>query len=175
MKTKYFNWIYKQLVSPKGRSYKKLFKHLHSIEFKYIIEMDENRAADGVNLRYRFLYAKGLDSNLMDYTEPCTVLEMLTALAIRCDETMGNWGANDGAKQWFWEMLNNLNLGLMTDDVYDEQYIDEVIFAFMNRQYQPDGVGNIFIVPYCEQDLRTVEIWYQMCWYLNTLLGLQRR
>ena len=88
---------------------------------------------------------------------------------------MGNWGANDGAKQWFWEMLNNLNLGLMTDDVYDEQYIDEVIFAFMNRQYQPDGVGNIFIVPYCEQDLRTVEIWYQMCWYLNTLLGLQRR
>ena len=170
METRYFNWIYNQLVSPKGKSYKKLLKHLHSIEFKYIIPMDENRAKDGINLRYRFLYDKGLDTNLMDYSKPCTVLEMLLALAMRCEESLSDWEAGDRTKQWFWEMLNNLNLGLMTDSVYDENYIDEVIFTFMNRQYQPDGTGNIFIIPYCKYDLRTIEIWYQMCWYLDTLL-----
>ena len=170
METRYFNWMYNQLVSPKGKSYKKLLKHLHSIEFKYIIPMDENRAKDGINLRYRFLYDKGLDSNLMNYSKPCTVLEMLLALAMRCEESLSDWEAGDRTKQWFWEMLNNLNLGLMTDSVYDENYIDEVIFTFMNRQYQPDGVGNIFIIPYCKYDLRTIEIWYQMCWYLDTLL-----
>lgn len=36
----------------------KLLRHLHNIDFQYMLPMDGNRAEDGIDLRYRFGYEK---------------------------------------------------------------------------------------------------------------------
>ena len=41
---------------------------------------------------------------------------------------------------------------------------------FMDGKYKPNGKGGLFTIPSCERDLRTVEIWYQMNWYLNSII-----
>lgn len=80
------------------------------------------------------------------------------------DPTMG-----DRTGQWFWGMIINLGLGCMTDDQYDEEYVESVVRRFLNREYEPDGRGGLFRVRRCEYDLRNVEIWDQLGWYLNSI------
>ena len=71
--------------------------------------------------------------------------------------------------QWFWEMITNLGLGSMTDNHYDRDYVDKVIDRFLNRKYERDGRGGLFTVRNCDKDLRKVEIFFQLCYYLDTI------
>ena len=170
----YFEWMCGLICSNRyaeAISYRKLLAYLHNIEFTYSIPRDKNRAEDGLDLRYRFAYETNI-KHAEDYIHgPCSVLEMMVALAIRCEENImddPSYGNRTG--QWFWSMIVNLGLGFMTDSRFDEQFVDDVIFRFLNREYEPDGKGGLFTVRNCKYDLRTVEIWYQMCWYLDTFV-----
>lgn len=170
----YFEWLYNYVC--KGRthaniSYKKLFIHLHKVEFIFSIPNDINRARDGVDLRYRFAMTKD-DESVIDILDgPCSVLEMMVALAIRAEETiMDNTMYGDRTGQWFWSMLQNLGIGLMTDDIYDRELVDEKIDTFLYRRYEPDGKGGLFRIRNCEDDLREMEIWIQLCWYLDNFV-----
>ena len=99
---------------------------------------------------------------------PCSVLEMMVALAIRCEETiMDNPAYGDRTAQWFWGMIRTLGLYSMTDDRFDQEYVDMVIDRFLNRDYEPNGEGGLFKINNCKYDLRKIEIWYQLCWYLD--------
>lgn len=173
----YFEWMLQLVYSEtysKKLSYRKLLKQLHDIEFVYIIGMDGNRAEDGVNLRYRFGYERNYDSAMIaSYLDdgPCSVLEMMIALAMRCEENiMDNPEIGNRTGQWFWDMIVNLKLGPMTNDRFNAQYVEEVISKLLNREYERNGQGGLFTVKNCKHDLRTVEIWYQMCWYLDEIL-----
>ncbi len=169
----YFNWMY-QLVCDsryaKGLSYRKLLHHLHEIDFTYTIPMDGNRWEDGIDLRYRFGYEEGyIQPMIASYLDDrsCSVLEMLIALSIRCEEhIMGDPNAGNRTGQWFWNMIVNLGLGSMNDIHYNEKFIDKSISRFLNREYQKDGTGGLFTVRRPKKDMRSTEIWYQMCWYL---------
>jgi hypothetical protein len=175
---KYFQWMC-QLVYADGYSkrlsYRKLFSYLNSVEFTYIIEMDENRAFDGIGLRYRFGYENGIDTlclvgNYMD-DHPCSVLEMMIALSIRCEEQiMDNPDIGNRTGQWFWNMIISLGLNSMDDSKFDIQYVEEVIQCFLNREYEYNGKGGLFTIPDCQQDMRKAEIWYQAMWYLDSVL-----
>jgi hypothetical protein len=100
---------------------------------------------------------------------PCSVLEMMVALAIRAETTiMDNTLYGDRTKQWFWSMMMNLGLSTMTDDVFDERFVQNRIDIFLNRQYSYDGRGGLFFIPNTDTDLRNVEIWFQLCWYLDS-------
>lgn len=173
----YFNWMY-QLVSirrySKGRSYRKLLRFLHSVDFYYKIPMDSNREADGIDLRYRFGYKNSYNESMIaTYLDnrPCSVLEMMIALAIRCEEhIMNDPDIGNRTGEWFWSMIINLGLEDMNDDNYDEEYADEVIKRFLNREYRRNGKGGLFTVHHSDRDLRNAEIWYQMCWYLDELV-----
>ena len=67
-------------------------------------------------------------------------------------------------------MLCSLGLTHMRDNVYDEMYVDRVITRLLTRSYESNGVGGLFTVEHPRRDMRLVEIWYQMCWYLNEVL-----
>lgn len=169
----YFGWLYYMMCD--GRygsiSYRKLLRCLHDIEFTYLIELDSNRAEDGIDLRYRYSYYNGLEEVPECLDGPCSVLEMIAALAIRCeDEIMENSEIGNRTGQWFWYMVTNLGLGAMNDDKFDEKRVRDVIDIFLNREYSPNGKGGLFTIRECEYDLRDVEIWHQMCWYLNNLI-----
>ena len=173
VKNEYFDWLY-NLVSEKrysnSLSYRKLLMRLHDIEFVYSIRKDKNRAADGVDLRYRFAIGKDEDYILNCLEGPCSVLEMIIALAIRCEETiMDDPTIGNRTGQWFWGMITNLGLGSMIDSRYDKATVDDIVNRFLNREYQPNGKGGLFTVRNCKYDLREVEIWTIMLWYLDSI------
>lgn len=133
--------------------------------------MDQNRAEDGVALRYRFACEYPDPSDVERYLDgPCSVLEMMVALAVRCEENiMDDPNIGNRTRQWFWGMIVSLGLGSMTDDRYDEFYIYETLERFLDREYEPDGHGGLFTIRRCTEDLRDVEIWHQLCWYLDSI------
>ena len=169
----YFDWMYNLVCRnryPKNISFKKLFSYLNDTKFTYSIRMDLNRAKDGTELRRRYANEFKI-ANIYDrICGPCSVLEMMIALAIRCEETiMDDENFGDRTDQWFWDMMKNLGLGHMDDDEFDEEYVSDVITRFLNRDYEPDGRGGLFFVRNCDIDLRDVEIWIQMLWYLDNI------
>ena len=166
----YFEWLFKYVSGrrfPRGVSYRKLLMYLHSVEFVYSIRKDSNRYNDGVYLRFRFPELS--EDEVREYLDdPCSVLEMMIALSIRCEETiMDNTEKGDRTGQWFWGMITNLGLGSCTDDNFDRKYVSEVIDCFLNREYEPDGTGGLFRIRDCHMDLRKMEIWQQLCLYLD--------
>ena len=168
----YFDWMY-NLVCDRKRPYRRLFEHLHSRVFTYTIEMDGNREEDGIDLRYRFAYERGYDARAVATyldNKPCSVLEMLIALSVRCEEhIMSNQDIGDQTGRWFWGMMDNLGLTSMYDTNFLSSRTDDIIDRFLNREYAPNGEGGLFTINNCRYDLRTVDIWYQLNWYLNTI------
>ena len=169
----YFEWLCELVDSKrfaKQVSYRKLLMHLHNIEFTWFIPKDDNRADDGVNLRRKFALARH-DMELMRYIlGPCSVLEMMVALAVRCEKTITDDALlGDRTGQWFWGMIRNLGLSSMRDSQFDRDYVDEAVARLLNREYEPDGRGGLFTVKHCDRDMRTVEIWIQLSWYLGSI------
>lgn len=169
----YFEWLCDLVDSKrfsKHVSYRKLLMHLHNIEFTWFIPRDDNRADDGIQLRRRFALARN-DMSVIDYISgPCSVLEMMVALAVRCEETiMDDTLMGDRTGQWFWGMVNNLGLSSMKDSKFDRDFVDDAIARLLNREYEPDGKGGLFTVRHCTHDMRTVEIWCQLSWYLDSI------
>lgn len=170
----YFNWLC-ELVDikrfSKRVSYRKLLMRLHDIEFTWFVPYDDNRADDGIQLRRRFALVRD-DSHLSDcILGPCSVLEMIAALAIRCEENiMDDAAMGNRTGQWFWGMIHNLGLSSMNDTNFDSEYVDDVVARFLNRDYEPDGKGGLFTVRHCDRDLRKVEIWCQLSWYLDSIM-----
>lgn len=173
----YFEWMLQLVYSErysKRRSYRRLLTHLYEKEFVYILYMDENRYADGIDLRYRFAYELNYPRSIITRyfgNCPCSVLEMMIALSLRCEEhIMDDPDIGNRTDQWFWGMIENLGLASMTDSAFDEEYTDDIISRLLNRDYEPDGEGGLFTVKDCPKDLRTVDIWYQLMWYLNSII-----
>lgn len=173
----YFEWLIDYVGESRyarGVSYTSLLARLHYIPFTYSIAKDQNRAEDGIDLRYRFALMEGYEDAIEEVLDildaPCSVLEMMVALAIRCEETiMDDSCIGDRTAQWFWGMINNLGLGSMYNDNFDESYVVDVVACFLDREYEPDGRGGLFTIRDCDDDLRNVEIWYQLCWYLDSI------
>lgn len=172
----YFEWM-QDLVrddrADENGTYHELFRVLHDIDFTYIIPLDGDRAADGVDLRYRFAHDTDLDRRIAAIeldAGPCSVLEMMVALASRCEESiMDNPDLGNRTGHWFWTMVENLGLIDMTDEYFDEFHVRQVIRRFLDRDYAPDGTGSLFRVPGARQDMRSITIWYQMCAYLSDM------
>lgn len=177
MKEEYFDWMYNLVCDDeysKGLSYRKLLRYLNEVDFTYSIDMDGNRADDGIDLRYRFAFENKYDNRrVVHYIDntPCSVLEMMIALALRCEEhIMENSDYGNRTGQWFWNMIVSLGLGGMSDDHFDIQYVREVIDRFLNRDYERNGKGGLFTVEHGVRDMRSIEIWYQMCLYLDDII-----
>jgi hypothetical protein len=173
----YFEWLLDVVCGLRFAddiSFRKLLTHLHNTEFRYSIAKDENRAREGENLRHRFAVTQM--PNIPEYeildilAGPCSVLEMMIALAIYAEEhVMDNPQIGDRTGQWFWNMVVNLGLGDQMDDRFDRRYVEATIQRFLDRKYSPNGQGGLFTIRNCRRDLRKVEIFYQLCWYLGTI------
>lgn len=167
----YFNWLC-DIVNVSTVSYDKLLRLLHRTKFRWINIRDKNRAEDGTDLRFRFRKSiDGLSRNeVLNWhdKEPCSVLEMMIALAIRAEEQiMDDPQVGNRTTQWFWGMVSSLGLTGMSDNMFDLIEVKDIIERFLNREYSPDGKGGLFTIRDCEYDLRDVEIWTQLCWYLD--------
>lgn len=175
LEDEYFNWMYSYICkyqNSKTHSYYKLLTRLQDTEFTYILPKDANRAEDGISMRWRFAKQYDDPDYIMDCLDrPCSVFEMMLALAIRCEEDiMDSAEYGNRISQWFWQMIVNLGLGSMTDMNFDPDYVDDIVQRFLNREFEPDGHGSLFVVRRCKFDLRKVEIWVAMLWYLDSII-----
>lgn len=150
---------------PRG-TYRYLLEKLYDTPFRWSVDMDRNRAIDGLALRDQIMG----HASIMD--EPCNVLEMMIALARRCEsDIMQDDNCGDRTADWFWLMIDNLGLSSMTDKNYNEDLVAQILSDFLDRRYDSKGNGSIFYVRGPHKDLRKVELWYQMCWFLDELMN----
>lgn len=179
IRDEYFEWLVSLVCKydrPQFASFDKLLFHLDTVDFKWTIPIDENRAMDGVDLRWRYVVENHFEDEYGDYVlselnGPCTMLEMMIALALRCEENiMDDPAIGNRTGQWFWMMVVNLGLGSMTDRYYDKRYVNDVLNRFFDCRYEPDGKGGLFHVRNCPYDLRNHEIWHQLNCYINSIM-----
>ena len=174
IKSDYFEWMYDIACEDRfapGMGYRKLLTFLHDVEFTYFIPHDENRAEEGIALRYRYCLHKDCVELEWCLDGPCSVLEMMIALALRCQENlMDDFELGDRTGQWFWNMINNMGLGGMNDMNYNEWLVNDVVSRFLDRDYEPDGRGGLFRVRNWDRDMRTAEIWHQLLAYINSMV-----
>ncbi len=169
----YNEWIY-SIAMPNVQdrcNHSKLLSKLNNIPFEYIIPMDINRYDDGIDLRYRYGAEEGYDNivvqNEIDVRE-CSVLEMMVALALRCEENiMYNVELGFRPNKWFFKMLESLHLLHMTNINYNDNYVTDRINIFITRSYAYDGNGGLFTLNNPKEDMRGLEIWRQAMLYLT--------
>lgn len=176
VKNEYFNWLTSHLNSPEYNlcDYSLLLSALYDEPFEVKLKLDWNRHADGIEMRHNFARELGLSSVTIDMAvgTTCSVLEMMIALALRCEnDIMGNWDIGDRTNVWFWQMIQSLGLIGMTDDTFDSLIFKRVMTIFINRRYESNGAGGLFTIMNPTKDMRSVEIWYQMAAHLNDILN----
>lgn len=172
----YFDWLLSHVRKTTVAfpfNYMRLMQALDQRPFIFTLPMDENRYQDGIDLRYRFGRHEGISeseiASALDIRQ-CSMLEMMVALSIRIEEhIMEDDNLGDRTGQWFWEMIESLGLAKMTDNCFDPVLVDDILTNFMERRYEYNGRGGLFTLANPPKDLRTVDIWYQMNWYLNEL------
>ena len=168
----YFDWLV-SFVAPDfvaSDSYQNVLYALYKKDFRWFVHNDDNRAEDGLDLRLRF---EDDTSETCDKVGPCSVLEMMIALAIRCEnELMYDPEEGDRTDQWFWTMMDNLKLNYLTDDVFNLRDFDQIVDRFLDRTYEPDGYGGPFYIHNFRGDMRKIELWYQLNFYLEEMFPL---
>lgn len=163
----YLNWLSEIAIPDADQRdlYQKLLLGLYSEDFYWSVKNDGNRAGDGENLRWIFEDETGL---ICEKEGPCSVLEMLVALARDCEnEIMYDPDEGDRTGIWFWEMIENLGLGEMDDWCFDLDQFDVVMRRFLDRKYGADGDGGPFYICGFRGDMRRIELWYQLNFYMK--------
>lgn len=168
LEERYFDWLYGQ-VAPKTRAraktFRSLLQQLHGKEFVWFVPNDDNRIADGKDLRYEFLSENEDEQGDPEWSgSPCSMLELFLVLARAAAFEM-----DDQPAVWFWHFIEVLNLEQYNDRDYDqdaEEMIDEALERIIWRNYSSNGEGGLFPLQRATADQRKVELWYQLNAYL---------
>ena len=178
----YFVWM-KSHIPYTERYEQLLFKLNHTVfTWSEHIPRDENRAADAISLRKKFIYETIYPGESESYIlqvqkemmkhQP-SVLEVILALCLRMEDMMGVDTYNAG--EWFWQILDNLRIRYEDDDFVDDRVADDYenkMEIFLNREYDADGNGSAFPGTfYAEKGVHAydIELWYQCNWYLSDI------
>ena len=161
---KYVDWL-RDIVAA-GNEYTKLFNLMLDRNFEAYIGNDSNRAEDGLDLRFEFEEEYGVIREFVG--KPCSELEMFIALARRCEtDIMAENDGIDRTFKWFWVMMDNLKLTRCANFGFNVPLVNRILDKFERRNYNFDGTaGGAWVVHNPREDLRNVEIWYQMQWFL---------
>ena len=168
----YFKWLCSIAFPDENirNKYLNVLNLLNDTSFEYILQLDENRQKDGVDMRYHFSCACKIPYDIIKtyFNNPrCSVLEMMISLAKRCEDfIMSDLSYGDRTDQWFLIMFNNLELYKYDDEhwnVYCYYEVKNILRKFMFREYDSNGSnGGIFISNNPNYDLRNMQLWDQM-------------
>lgn len=158
----YFDWLW-AMVKDHPLNYLELMRILHSHEFVPLHQGDENRCADALELRDRFLEETGYEVDPDWLNEGCSILEIL----IRFSET-ASFQIDMTPKEWFWQFIINLKLEeYRRVGMRDHETIRDILDRFVMRRYATNGDGGLFPLRRPKNDQRGVELWYQFCEYVD--------
>ncbi len=158
MRNRYYKWLVSLVCDDQydSRYYSKLLFDLDGYEFRWSIDLDENRAADGISLRGTFERAH------YNYPRegPCSVLEMMVGLACRIER---EYLEDGGANEFFWGMIKSLGLYFNDDYNYNSKLTEEIMDGFAN------GNCRLFKLNKSDKKLKDADIWEQAMLYVNDL------
>lgn len=165
----YFLWLEPQTRDEHGnpnRTYRELLGIMHSKEFETFVTRDDNRTADGLELRREFCYQQDIPPDSLDDLGPCTFLEVLVGLSRRLEFQAGRT-----APSWAWELISNLELHHMGDPMSRRKarQADAILDNVIHRRYRPDGGGGFFPLHTPLEDQTQVELWYQMSAFVREI------
>lgn len=170
----YFDWIYK-FVTPNDApttSFRKLLHTLDDIDFSWTIPEDESRAMNGIEIRWKYAFENDMQDEWDDIKaaleKPCSVLEMIFALAVKMEGIIHDPHKGDRTHQWFWNMVVNMELYGQRDELFDEPLVRKNVARMLNREYKKNGQGGLFWMYWSTYDMPHTDIWTQMCWYLDS-------
>lgn len=175
---RYFEWLTSRVCTPDKVVYSRLLSQLYDIDFRYTHALDANRESDGMDLRLIFADEESVPHPVMEAImsqKQCSVLEMMIALAIRCqNEYTGNDYENEVGKApyLFWSMIQSMGLEYNVDDGYSEEDTKFFVWRMLDRRYLKNGRGGLFTVPDINKDMTKEDIWYQMLWYVEYVLTI---
>lgn len=174
IREEYHDWMVSMVDSEHiCRRYTKVLHTLDNRDFFSDIPIDSNRTEDGVDLRYRFGDEKGYPHPViateLDAFSSCSLLEMMVALSIRMENMTEDPEDGNRTGKWFMGMIFSMGLDRYTDDKFNIADVDVIITNFNNHAYASNGKGGLFTLNHPPKDMRTVEIWYQMNWYLTAM------
>ena len=166
----YLTWLMKQVCDEgyeRFLDHRYLFEALDHETFRPRHPMDRSRMEDGLELRYRYIHETGNEAPIRD---KCSLLEMMVALAMRCEEQiMIDLDVGRRVGRWFFYMVQSLAMPLEKGYFTSPYTVMMASRRLRDGSYDPDGRGGLFYVPGFKGDMRTMEIWYQMQAYLNYL------
>lgn len=158
----YFEWLMQIIEGPREYSY--VLERLYNTEFYSPVPRDDNRAVDGVELRY--MYQDETD-DICEKDGCCSVLEMMIGLAMRIDnDYLYEYIYGDRTAEWFWEMMHNLRLDYYDDYNYDPDEVRYILEKFLDRKYGKHGQNSLFPCQFAGQKWKDLEIWYQLNRYI---------
>ena len=171
LEDRYLDWLELQATG-QDRSYDSLLDFLYTKPYIYTLRMDENRAEDGIELRYIFGSENGIEYedilSGLDTGRDCSMLEMMVGLARRCEnQIMVDMEEGVQPDRWVRVMLTNLGLSSQTNENFDEEKADYITDRFLAHQYSYHGDGSLFSVCHPRHDMRKTDLWYQAMWYLT--------
>ena len=172
MEGEYLQWLIES-IDPRhtvGDYYRPVYDELYFIDFRWTKKFpdDENRAADGVWLRRVFAEENGIEvSDLGIDWKPCSVLEMLVAIARRIEYEILAWPGQENVPKWFWMFMENLSIAPDSNRISDLNYVDSQVENWLDRHINRDGSGGIFVTHIREIDMRKLSMWSQMNAVLN--------
>jgi len=153
----YLDYLAPQIaaVPDVGESYWDLLRLMQEKEFVWFVPNDDNRIADGLEIRAEWFDAIGLSMDL----GPCSFLEVVVGLSRRMAFIIG-----ESAEGWGWQLLINLELHKMRDSLsrYKANKANDIMDTVIWRTYAPDGTGGFFPLAWPRDDQRKVELWYQL-------------
>lgn len=176
----YLDWLLRLINAEnyKGKSYINLCKLLHKIPFQPVIALDKNRESDVQSLlRETYVQSQSEwyrleNSESINFSKyPVSFLELIISLAMRIDlDFMREINGIDNTRIYFWVLVRNLGFLEFDDDNWGEDSIISVVNRLnivQDRKYDFDGKGGLFPLENAEFDQRNVQIWNQLCQFVN--------
>ena len=171
IETYYVDWLREQAVG-QDRSYDKLLDFLYNTPYFHTLPMDENREEDGIELRYIFGNEECISnddiSSGLDSGRGCSMLEMMVALARRCEnQNINDMEEGEQPERWFIVKITNLGLRGFDNEHFDLREARTVVDRFLAHRYSYYGDGSLFSVCRPRYDMRKTDLWYQAMWYFS--------
>lgn len=165
IREEYFDWLSNMVGVGNNSAKLKVTETMFNIEFIALVKGDNYRICDAMEMRSEYLNDRGIFIDI-DNIGPCTVLEVLIALACRIElEYLGDPTDEDpDPTDIFWDIMVK-NLGIKPNA--DTNFIEKIVVDWVYRRYDRHGNPGIFPLKNTRKDQRKLEIWTQACGYLT--------
>ncbi len=130
-----------------SRNYTCLMDQLFHTKYRWVIDMDQDRYIDGLDMRKKYEYETGNDIS-SDIMIDCSILECFVALFVKFSDTvLTDPGDISVAPELFFDALSHLGLLFYDDNRYDSYAVDDIIERFLDCKIQ------LFSVSFCKKNV----------------------